>query len=221
MKLLILASILLYSVMPTSTEPENKPTWLIFLVTGDNPPKASDEEIQKYQMAHIDNFKRLFGEGKLLTAGPMKDQTKKKRGITIFCVKTKEEALAGFEPDPYVQKGFMKTEPISLKPQFGRINTKNIDPNGIVENRIAIFETASPSAKIDPSAESAYVKSTEPKVELAFFATAGESKTIRAIALFRGKDDATITSWLDNDPAIKSGALKYTLMPQWLAKGIL
>lgn len=221
MKLPILASIFISTVMPITSEPENKPTWLIFLVTGDNPPKASEEEIQKYQVAHIDNFKRLFGEGKLLTAGPMKDQTNMKRGITIFCVKTKDEALAGFAPDPYVQKGFMKTEPISLKPQFGRINTKNIDPNGIVENRIAIFEAASPTAKIDPSAESEYLKATEAKVELAFFANAGESKTIRAIALFRGKDDATITSWLNNDPAVKSGALKYTLMPQWLSKGIL
>jgi len=74
---------------------------------------------------------------------------------------------------------------------------------------------------MDAKAHLDYVRSADPKVELAFFGDLGKSKSLKAVALFRGKYDATIKSWLDSDPLVKAGVWKYVLMPQWLSKGIL
>jgi len=220
--LAMLTSLIFSTVaMQASAAPHNPATFFIFLVRAPNPPKATKEEIEGYQTAHINNFKRLYGMGKLLTAGPMQDPTQQKRGIVVFCVDKEKEVLESFAPDPYVQKGFMNVEVHSIKPQFGKFGIDGIDPNGIVENRIAVFEVGDSKTKMDAKAHLDYVRSADPKVELAFFGDLGKSKSLKAVALFRGKDDATIKSWLDSDPFVKSGVWKYVLMPQWLSKGIL
>ena len=108
-----LASLIFFALAAITSSIQGQdrtPTWFVFLVKGDNPPKAAPDEISQCQKAHLDNFKRLFNEGKLVTAGPLQDKTQVKRGIVVFCVRTSEEVLAAFGADPYVQKGFMKVE---------------------------------------------------------------------------------------------------------------
>jgi len=213
--------------MTASTqEVEPKPTWFVFLVTGDNPPKANQEEIAEYQKAHLNNFKRLFGEGKLLTAGPLQDKAKIKRGIVVFSVKTKAEVIEGFKPDPYIQKGFMKVEAFPLSVEFGRLNTAAINPNAIVENRIVVFEAGDP--KSEPAKPTnlnhqhlAYLRQSGPKAGLSFYASLADAGSVRAVALFKGKDDAPILEWLKAAPLVRSGQLRFSVMPQWLSDGVL
>ena len=195
-------------------------------MTGKNPPKATTEEIQEYQRAHIENFKRLFGLGKLSTAGPMSDPGKRRRGILILTPPKEIEIPPLFATDPYVAKGFMELELYPIKVVFGGINTTNIDPNGIEENRIVLFNQVH-ETKVAHLPENlareheAYLKSGK-SVGLAFFAHVTENKgNLRAIALFRGKDDAAIRAWLDQEPVSKAGFVKAEVIPQWLGKGIL
>ena len=201
------------------------PTYFIFLVTGKNPPKATPEEIQKYQAAHIDNFKRLFGERKLITAGPCADPEKTKRGIVILTVKNEKEILECFKPDPYVEKGFMEVQAIKMKVEFGSINTSGIDPNGIEENRIVLFRRdplakgALPT-KLD-KASLEYLNSSGAAAGLSFYATMARTAPIDAVALFKGKDDAKIQAWVDQSPWIRNGVVKATKFPQYLSKGVL
>lgn len=198
----------------------------MFLVTGKNAPTATPEEIGQYQTAHLQNFKRLFEEGKLATAGPMADPDKSKRGIVVLSVEKKSMIPGLFASDPYIAKGFMEVEALPMKVEFGKINTSSIDPNGIEENRIVVFtagavnpDTASTrSAKIR---HLEHVRNGGKKAGLAFYASLSASPDMRAVALFKGKNDKAISDWLKKDPLIKSGVLKATKMRQWLSKGVL
>lgn len=202
------------------------PTYFAFLVTGKNPPKASPEEIQKYQMAHIDNFKRLFGENKLMTAGPCADPEKTKRGIVILAVKSEKEIAECFKPDPYISMGFMEVKAMKMTVQFGQINTSDIDPNGIEENRIVVFTSGavtadSSSLRTTRRKHLDHIRTAGSKAGLAFYASLSDSADLRAVALFKGKDDEKILAWIKKDPLVKNGTLKATKFPQWLGKGVL
>jgi uncharacterized protein YciI len=206
----------------TGQQPFPEPSFFGFLVTGKNPPKATKEEIQTYQRAHIDNFKRLFELRKLATAGPMADPDKTKRGILVLTARTKEEIPPLFVSDPYVSKGFMELQLHPIKVEFGRINTEGIDPSGIEENRIVIF-TAPKDARLDRGAiakQREYVRAGSQSAGLAFYAASTDESEIRAIALFLGKNDDAIQRWADASPLASSG-VKPVKMPQWLGKGIL
>jgi uncharacterized protein YciI len=220
-------AILAFSAMATPTVPISaKPTFLIFLVKGKNPPAATAEEISAYQMAHIENFKKLFGEGKLAAAGPMKDPTQLKRGTVLLTVPTKDEIPDLFKADPYVEKGFMEMQVLRMNVEHGVINTTAIDPNGIEENRIVIF-TAGAVNSDSASARAArlkhldHIKSGGGKAGLKFYASLQDSPDIRAVAFFKGKDDKAIADWLKKDPLVKNGTLKTTKMPQFFSKGVL
>lgn len=205
---------------------EMSPTFFIFLVSGKNPPKATQEEIQNYQMAHIENFKKLFGEQKLMTAGPCADPDKTKRGIVILSVKQKSEIADLFKPDPYVSKGFLMVNAMKLTPEFGKINTSDIDPNGIEENRIVVFSAGavnadSASARANRLKHLDHIRTAGPKAGLAFYGSLGDSPDLRAVALFKGKNDEAISAWIKKDPLVKNGTLKAIKFPQWLSKGVL
>lgn len=199
-----------------------KPTFFAFLVTGKNPPKATTEEIQDYQKKHIQNFQRLFGEGKLVTAGPMADPDKTKRGIVVLSVDKKEEIPALFTVDPYVAKGFMELQIHQLSVEFGKLNTDKIDPSGIVENRIVLF--AATGGEIGRDAWKAHVRHWSDKAEscgLAFLGRLSGGKDLVGVGLMRGTNDAAIDAAISGDPLVQSGAIKATKMPQWLSKGVL
>lgn len=213
-------------MMTPATQSPSKPTFLIFLVKGKNPPAATDAEVGQYQMAHINNFKKLFGEGKLATAGPVKDSTQFKRGIVILTVPTKDEIPALFEADPYVTKGFMDLQILRIQVEAGAINTSAIDPNAIEENRIVVFTAGavnsdSASARASRLKHLDHIKVAGAKVGLKFYASLKDSPDMRAVALFKGKDDKAIDGWIKRDPLVKNGTLKATKMPQWLSKGVL
>lgn len=215
----------LAALNPMTAQDFPAPTYFVFLVSGKNPPQATPEEIQKYQMAHIDNFKRLFGEKKLLTAGPCADPEKTKRGIVILTVKNEKEIAECFKPDPYIEKGFMEVEARRASIQFGKINTAAIDPSAIEENRIVVFtkdpnkNPTVPRKETEEIAE--YLKETGPAAGLAFYTNFARNSMIRSVALFKGKDDARIQEWIAKSPFIEKGALKATVFPQWLSKGVL
>lgn len=205
---------------------EMKPSYFVFLVTGKNPPKASPEDIQKYQTAHIDNFKRLFGEKKLMTAGPCADPEKTKRGIVVLAVKSEKEISECFKPDPYVSMGFMEVKAMKMTVHFGQINTNNIDPNGIEENRIVVFSAGavvadSTGVRAARQKHLDHIRNAGAKAGLAFYASLGDSADLRAVALFKGKDDEKISAWIKKDPLVKNGTLKAVKFPQWLGKGVL
>lgn len=217
-----LAALGCLAIVASGASPKQDKLWWVFLVKGVRPAGTTQADIEKMQEAHINNFKRLFGEKKLLTAGPMQDPTQRLRGVVLLTVKNRKDVDECFKPDPYVQSGTMKVEASEVKVDFGQIHTEHIDPNGIVENRIVVFSKGQkkPSRK-DLIGHADWLKSHGDPAGLAVYVSFTKSDAVQAVALFRGADDAAIEDFVKGDPLVTSGALEFVKMPQWFSKGVL
>lgn len=86
---------------------------IAFLKRG--PAKLSGAEAEQLQNAHLKNIIRLADEGKLVLAGPFRDDGEV-RGIFILNAETVEEARKLTESDPAVQRGTLQFD---LRPWYG------------------------------------------------------------------------------------------------------
>lgn len=84
---------------------------LVLLVRPPNAPELSKEELDKLQQGHLDNMKRLAGEGKLFKAGPTEDFSGRNvRGILIFKTDSLDQAKEWVATDPSVKAGRLAPE---------------------------------------------------------------------------------------------------------------
>jgi uncharacterized protein YciI len=95
---------------------------MAFLKRG--PTKVSGEEAEQLQNAHLKNIIRLAEEGKLVLAGPFRDDGEV-RGIFILNAETVEEAKKLTESDPAVQRGTLQFE---LRPWYGSAALLEVNP---------------------------------------------------------------------------------------------
>lgn len=87
---------------------------MAFLKAGPNRDRPP-EEANALQRAHLDNVRRMAGEGKLILAGPFMDDGEL-RGIYLFNTIDPEEARSWTETDPAVEAGSLVME---LHPWYG------------------------------------------------------------------------------------------------------
>ena len=90
------------------------PSWAMrtyvigFLFRGPN--RITDEKAaDDLQRAHLANIARLHKAGKIILAGPFRDDTDL-RGLFLFDVATVEEAKALCDTDPAIQAGSLRVE---------------------------------------------------------------------------------------------------------------
>jgi uncharacterized protein YciI len=132
-----------------ATQPPEAPgLWFIFLEAGRAAPDDR-EAVMAMQRGHIDNFKRLFAEGKLLAAGPMADPSRSKRGLVVVRASTHAELMGYFQPDAYVREGYMQ---VNAVPALARrpVYTEGIDAARVEEIRIVLI--GRPAAAPDAAA---------------------------------------------------------------------
>lgn len=215
------------SVMP---QPEYEMTTYTFglLVTGSTPLPAERAEVMEMQTAHIDNFKRLHGKGRLLTAGPMADPERKLRGIVVLDLKEGDKLKDLFKPDPYVTKGHMDLVTMKWMTAKGRIGGEP-DPEKIVENRIVFLKKtdaniAKHNAKEISDMQMGHLSGMEKALKDKVLALSGpvlDDKTYAGIWICHGTQDEKIQAWIKSDPLISAGLLKPVVMPLWLSDGVL
>ena len=202
--------------------PSPSKVWWVFLERTKAPLNVSKEQGDKMQEGHIGNFKRLFGLHKLVSAGPLKDVPGgTKRGIVVLTVGDLKAVKHCFLPDPYVQAGVFDLHAIPMDVQFGRFQTDDISPDGIEENRLVVFTSAHTLSHEASMTHWEYVCGTGPSRHMKFAASSAGKDDIRGVMVVQGTDDAGLQAWLDGDVVVKSGVLKATIYPQWLAKGSL
>jgi uncharacterized protein YciI len=95
-------------------EYQMKQYFMVFLKAGLNRSQDSITSA-KIQEGHLSNISRLFEEKKLILAGPFLDKGTYK-GIFIFDVSTKEEAVQLLQTDPAVKAGRLDYE---IHPWYG------------------------------------------------------------------------------------------------------
>ncbi|ALT78617.1 hypothetical protein [Paucibacter sp. KCTC 42545] len=191
--------------------------WFIFLERG-RPTPDDKAAVAAMQRGHIDNFKRLFGLGLLLAAGPLRDPSGLKRGIVLVRAASREQLQSYFEPDEYVREGYMTVNATPCGARRG-LNTEGIDPNGIEESRIVLLgrrsQAAASSTTLADKLEAllkaeligAWYRLSEGPIAEILFARSGNSDAVQAA--------------LAEDPGVADGSVSLAMWPQWLGKGVL
>lgn len=175
----------------------------MFLVRADGPRPKDPAALAAMQKAHIGNFERRYAEGKLVAAGPVADPANHRRGIVVLGVGTRQEVLACFATDPYVQGRIMRVEAHRwAAPPKGFAIVP--DPAKMAEYRLV--RVACPKGVPFP---------TLPGGVGGPFA----GETMGAI-LTKTTDDAAIRRALDASPAVRAGAT-YDAIPLWMSAGTL
>jgi uncharacterized protein YciI len=114
--------------------------WFIFLEIGRQTPDDR-AAVVAMQRGHIDNFKRLFAEGRLSAAGPMRDPAGTKRGIVVVRAASLAELRGYFQPDDYVREGYLTLNAVPATAHRA-LNTEGIDASRVEEVRIVMIGRA-------------------------------------------------------------------------------
>jgi uncharacterized protein YciI len=195
----------------TAAPPDGRREWFVFLETGRSAPNTTPEEkarLAEMQRGHIDNFKRLHADKKLLAAGPMRDPARVKRGIVIVRADTAAEVQGYFGPDDYVRDGFLLA---NATPCVARraLNSEGIDPEGIEEVRIVIV----PADSGEAAARGALLQSLLAAGTVGAWYTL-DGGAVAEVLFARTTDTAALQAALAPLP----GAMVW---PQWLGKGVV
>jgi uncharacterized protein len=82
---------------------------LVILKTGPRSDLPKDEQERLFQ-GHMANIKRLTAEGKLIVAGPLAANAQNYRGIFVFNIAKRDDAVALLKTDPAVAAGVFAYE---------------------------------------------------------------------------------------------------------------
>jgi uncharacterized protein YciI len=77
---------------------------VVLLVTGESAPELTPEQASALQDAHLAYLAGLHADGPLLTAGPLRDEGRHYRGLSLFGI-PQNEARSLAEADPAVRAG--------------------------------------------------------------------------------------------------------------------
>jgi uncharacterized protein YciI len=198
---------------------DKRPTWFIYLETGKKTPDDK-EAVQKMQVGHIQNFKRLFGEQKLFAAGPLRDSSGKKRGIVVVKAESKQELLTYFQPDEYVREGYLTANAercVVHRP----LNTEGIDPEGIEEVRIVqITRPAKQPPRKQKLANDAFLQALVDKGTVGGWYTL-EAGAVAEVLFCRTADTKALEDIFGQAPLVKASEASVLIWPQWLGKGVV
>jgi uncharacterized protein YciI len=204
---------------PVATAPVQR-DWFIFLETGLKTPDDA-ARMQAMQRGHIDNFKRLFAEGRLTGAGPMRDPDRVKRGIVVVRADSLAQLQGYFEADDYVHLGHMTLNASPARVHRG-LATTGIEPDTIEEVRILMIGRRA-AGQADASADAAG------ELQLQALLAQGrlsawyslETGPVADVLFARSTDDAALRGMLAAHPGVASQSQTLRIWPQWLGKGVL
>ncbi|MDO9286580.1 MAG: hypothetical protein Q7U26_16925 [Aquabacterium sp.] len=192
--------------------------WFIFLESGRPTPDDRDA-VMAMQRGHIDNFKRLFGEGKLLAAGPMADPARSKRGLVVVRAASHAELMGYFQPDAYVREGYMQ---VNAVPALARraVYTEGIDATRVEEIRIVLI--GRPAAAPDAAtahARQALLQGLVERGNVGAWYTL-QTGPVAEVLLARGTDSASLEAALAPYAAPDRG-ITVQVWRQWISPGVV
>jgi uncharacterized protein YciI len=224
----LVATILaVFACRQLSAAADEKLDYFVFLVTGKPTQGTPQEEIQKMQAAHLENFGRLAKIGELSAAGPCADPEKTVRGIVVINAKSMADAESKFGPDPYVGEGFMKAE----IHQYRNIAGKFVIPADTSKLEKYVIAIVSQDEKwpMDVAKQQsvrdrlrAFAKEQHSAGKMGFAALFGEqtnSKSPRvAVMIFRGEDLEATGKLIGELESVKNKSLRAQVFAQYLVK---
>lgn len=192
--------------------------WFVFLELG-KPSPSDRAQMEAMQRGHIANFQRLFGEKKLIAAGPLTDPAGTKRGIVVVRAPERSALNDYFKPDDYVREGYLKLDAIPCVANKA-LSTEGIDSSGVEEVRIVqLMRSATALSVADTAAQRAALKGLVDRGVFGAWYTM-DSGPVAEILFSRNKDDKALQTALAATPAVKAGA-GVAVWGQWFSKGVL
>lgn len=216
----LLAATLAVTQVPT--DPEKG--YLMFFTKGEVAGPTDPAVSAEMMKGHLGNMTRLYKEGKLTAAGPLKDPSGKIRGLTVVWAKHYSEVDKMFEEDPFVKAGMMKVthQMWSVKrSQFGKPHETEI-----AEHRMVIFyrqDNEKPITSINrayayeshPAALTAMLKDIGPNI----YAPMNTKTTHWETLIIASKDDHLIRKKVSALPLVQAGRYTFEIFPLWMGKG--
>lgn len=215
---LLLSPLVLPALLTACATPAPPPgdLWFAFLETG-RPTPADKDAVAAMQRGHIENFKRLFAQGRLLAAGPLADPSRHKRGIVVLRGASPDELATYFTPDDYVREGYM-TLNARRAVAHAPLHTEGIDANRIEEARIVLIGRP---ADADPAAaqRQALLRRLVDAGTLGAWYTLADGP-VAELLLARGTDTASLQAALA--PYAAAGpAVTVDVWRQWISPGVI
>ncbi|MES2716583.1 MAG: hypothetical protein V4795_12500 [Pseudomonadota bacterium] len=190
--------------------------WFVFLETG-RPTPPDKDAVAAMQRGHIENFKRLFAQGRLLSAGPLADPSQRKRGIVVVRAASLDELTGYFQPDAYVRDGYMQLQAqraLAHQP----LHTEGIDASRIEEVRIVLIGRP---PQPDPAAAQRHrlLRQLVDAGTLGAWYTLADGP-VAEVLLARGTDTAALQAALA--PYAAAGpAVPVHVWRQWISPGVV
>jgi uncharacterized protein YciI len=191
--------------------------WFVFLELG-KPSPTDRAQMEAMQRGHIANFQRLFGEKKLIAAGPLNDPAGAKRGIVVVRASERGALAEYFKPDEYVREGYLKLEAIPCVANKA-LSTEGIDSSSIEEVRIVQLMRGASLSAADVAAQRAALQGLVDRGVFGAWYTM-DSGPVAEILFSRNKDDRALQVALAGTPAVKAGA-GVAVWGQWFSRGVL
>lgn len=190
--------------------------WFVFLESGRKTPDDR-AAVMAMQRGHIDNFKRLFAEGRLFAAGPMRDPAGSKRGFVTVRALSRDELRGYFQPDDYVREGYMTLNAVPATAHQA-LHTEGIDATRVEEVRIV--QVARPlgdgDCDGDAAARQAFLRGLVERGAVGAWYTLHEGP-VAEVLFARTTDTAALQSVFAGLPG--GGAV--AVWGQWLSPGVV
>jgi uncharacterized protein len=227
--LLLLNLLAVATFAQAQTEPNPKPAqyFFVLLQRPANAPQLSKEAGEKLQDEHMANIRKMYGEHKLVIAGPFEEDTAL-RGIFVFQADSAGQVQGWANNDPAVKAGHLAAEvhgPWLIDPNA--IHPPST-PEGMDQYTLVLMKRGE---KWNPNApgfmnvikqHGAYAQQmiTQGNLAIAGPFPFNDQGELRAVAIFRVGIEQTATL-LKDDPAIKAGLMRPELHPWITGKGVL
>jgi uncharacterized protein YciI len=186
--------------------------WFIFLESGRKTPDDR-AAVMAMQRGHIDNFKRLFAEGRLFAAGPMRDPAGRKRGIVTVRAASMDELRGYFQPDEYVREGYLTLNAVPATAHKA-LNTEGIDATRVEEVRIVQVER--PASDGAAAARQAFLRGLLERGVVGAWYTLHEGP-VAEVLFARSTDTAEVQAAFSGLP----GGGEVAVWGQWLSPGVV
>jgi len=218
-----------FALTQQQTQPSAKPAQYFFVLLNRpaNAPQLSKEAGEKLQEEHMANIRKMYGEHKLVIAGPFEEDTAL-RGIFVFQADSAAQVQDWANSDPAIKAGRLAAEIYGPWLIDADAIHPPATPEGMEQYTLVLMKTGekwrsdAPAFNFVVKEYPAFTKAMKAQGYLAVagLIPLGVQGELRAISIFRVGAEQTATL-LKDDPDVKSGLLKPEIHPWITGKGVL
>lgn len=228
MKLALLSLLVLVASIGVPQARPSKKVFLMFFVKGNGVPPTDAKEAEAVAKTHFSNMGTQVDRGRLVAAGPLKDPTEVRRGITVLTLASREELAETFKEDQFVKRDIMRVEAAEWKVDAKKFNPK-VDASTIVEHRLVLLATGHGKSAVNEEMRKAhrrYLSSLDKSLGLAVWGEVLPSddksfQGLREALIFTSTDTPAIERALAADLFVQRGLLTVEIIPLWMSKGVV